>query len=185
MAVKHGGFGVPIINTFWKSIRMSLFKRLISSDSTWFKLHHYEVFPNAFDPIKSNFESLSNAKSKCMNPFWKEIYSALLECRLNVLLNHPYEYRYVPINGEPHITNNKIPIRQEWVQYRNLDAIIDSNGNFRELDAVNCNRKPFEYEFCELKRAVRKYTPVEDWLPITTYRLLITQVLKNIMYIAA
>ena len=91
MAVKDGGFGVPNINTFWKSIRMSWLRRSISSDSTWFKLHHHEVFPNAFDPTRSNFESLSKAKSKCMNPFWKEVYSASLDCRLNVLLNHPAE----------------------------------------------------------------------------------------------
>ena len=143
MAVKHSGFGVPNINSFWKSIRMSWLRRSISSDSTWFKLHSNKVFPNAFVPIKSNFESMTKAKAKCMNPFWKEVYSALLECRLNVLLDHPYEYRHVPINGEPHITNNRIPIRQEWALYKNLDVIIDSKGNFRELDGVNSDRKPF------------------------------------------
>ena len=118
------------------------------------------MFPNAFDPIKSNFESLTKAKVKCMNPFWKEVYSALLECRLNVLLDHPHEYRHVPINGEPHITNNRIPVRQEWAQYKNLDIIIDSSGNFRELDLVNSDRKPFEYEYCELKRAVGDFLDI-------------------------
>ena len=34
MAVKHGSFGVPDINSFWKSIRMSWLRRSISSDST-------------------------------------------------------------------------------------------------------------------------------------------------------
>ena len=72
MAVKNGGFGVPNINSFWKSIRMSWLRRSISSDSTWFKLHSYEVFPNAFDPIKSNFESLTKAKDKCLNPFGRK-----------------------------------------------------------------------------------------------------------------
>ena len=113
------------------------------SDSTWFKLHSYEVFPNAFDSLKSNFESLTKAKAKGMTPFWKEIYSSLLECRLNVLLDHPQEYRYVPINGEPYITNNRIPIRQEWAQHKNLDVIIDNNGNLRELDMVDNDRRPF------------------------------------------
>ena len=160
MAVKDGGFGVPNINTFWKSIRMAWLRRSISSDSTWFKLHHHEVFPNAFDPIRSNFESLSKAKSKCMNPFWKEVYSALLDCRLKVLLNHPDEYRYVPINGEPHVTNNKIPIRQEWALHKNLDAIIDNNGNFRELSNMNSVRKPFKYEYDELRYAVKDFLDI-------------------------
>ena len=59
------------------------------------------MFPNAFDPIKSNFESLSKAKSKCMNPFWKEVYSALLDCRLNGLLNHPDEKGMFPLTVNP------------------------------------------------------------------------------------
>ena len=92
-----------------------------------------------------------------MNPFWKEVYSALLECRLNVLLDHPYEYRHVPINGEPHINNNRIPSRQEWALYENLDVIIDSKGNFRELDSVNSDRKSFEYEHSEWRCVVKDF----------------------------
>ena len=127
---------------------MSWLRRSIGSDSTWFKLHYHEMFSDAFHPIRANFDSVSRAKTKCKN-LWKEIYSSLIECRINVLLDHPYEYRHVPINGEPLITSNRIPIRQEWAQYRSLNAIIDSKGNFRELVVVDCNRKPFEYEYCE------------------------------------
>ena len=56
MAVKEGGFGVPNVNTFWESIRMFWLRRSIGSESTWFKLHQQAVFPNTFDPNKSNFE---------------------------------------------------------------------------------------------------------------------------------
>ena len=68
MAIKHGGFGVSNINTFWKSLRMSWLRRSINSDSTWFKLHCHEVFPYAFDPEKSNYDSLKlklNLKRFC------------------------------------------------------------------------------------------------------------------------
>ena len=160
MAVKYGGFGVPNINTFWKAIRMSWLRRSIASESTWFKLHCHEVSPDAFDPVKSNFESLSKAKGKCMNPFWKEVYSSLLDYRMNVLLNHPQEYRYVPINGEPHITSNKISIRQEWAQHLNLNNILDCSGNIRELGAVRCNRKPYDYEFCFPKWVVKDFLDI-------------------------
>ena len=71
MTVKEGGFGVPNVNVFWKAIRMSWLRRSIESESTWFKLHKQEVFPYAFDPSKSNFETLNKAKSKCKNLFWK------------------------------------------------------------------------------------------------------------------
>ena len=154
MTVKDGGFGVPNVNTFWKSIRMSWLRRSIGSESTWFKLHQQEVYPNAFDPQKSNFESLTKAKSKCSNPFWKEVYSSLIECRLNVLLNHPAEYRHIPINGEPLITCNNILVRQEWAQSKCLDSIIDNKGNLKSINEVNCSRKPFEYEYKELKKVL-------------------------------
>ena len=51
-ARKHGGLGVPNINNFWKSLRLSWFRRAINSKSTWYKLHISEVSPFAFDPIK-------------------------------------------------------------------------------------------------------------------------------------
>ena len=71
MAVKDGGFGVPNINTFWKSIRMSWLRRSISSNATWFRLHQHDVSPNAFDPCKSNFESLSKQKVNVQTCFGK------------------------------------------------------------------------------------------------------------------
>ena len=101
MAVKDGGFGIPNINTLWKSIRMSWLRRLVSSEDTWAKLHRYDVSPDSFDPCKSNFESIMNAKGKVTNLFWKEVYGSLLECRLNILLSNPPEYKYIPIMVSP------------------------------------------------------------------------------------
>ena len=97
---------------------------------------------------------------KCMNPFWKEIYTSLLECRLNVLLDFPQEYRYVPINGEPHITSNGISIGQDWSENRNLNDIIDNNGNFRDLDRIDENRRPFEYEYSELRKTLKDFLDI-------------------------
>ena len=106
MARKHGGLGIPNINNFWKSFRLSWFRRGINSKSTWFKLHTSEVSPYALDPAKSNFDSLNKARTKCKNPFWKELYSSLINCRLNVLQDFHEEYRHIQINGEPYITSN-------------------------------------------------------------------------------
>ena len=61
MPVKEGGFGIPNVNLFWRPIRMSWLRRSVESESTWFRLHKQEVFPHAFDPYRSNFESLSKA----------------------------------------------------------------------------------------------------------------------------
>ena len=46
------------------------------------------------------------------------MYASLITCRLNVLLDFPQEYRYIPINGEPHITDNNVPIREDWSTFR-------------------------------------------------------------------
>ena len=55
----------------------------------------------AFYLIKSNLESLDDARRKLTNPVWQEIYAALIKCRNNILTVHPEEYVTVLINGEP------------------------------------------------------------------------------------
>ena len=68
------------------------------------------------------------------------MYSLLIECMLNVLQDHPSEYRYIPINGEPSITCNNIPVRQEWALNKCLDSIIDRKGNLRSINEINCSK---------------------------------------------
>ena len=126
-------------------------------EAVWFKLHQQELFPYAFDPIKSNFESLNKAKAKCRNPFLKEIYCSLIDCRLNILLDYPDEYKYIPINGEPFITGNSIPVRQEWALYKCLNSIFDHKGNLRRVNEINSSKKTFEYEYNELKVSLRDF----------------------------
>ena len=74
------------------------------------------------------------------------MYASLISCRLSVLLDFPQEYRYTPINGEPHITDNGVPIRQDWPTLRNLDDVIDKNGNFRELNNIAEDKRPLDFE---------------------------------------
>merc|ERR1711891_125461 len=88
MSVHDGGFGVPNINIFWRSIRMSWLRRLINCDAAWARIHRSEVSPCSFDPCNSNYDSLIIAKNKTTNLFWKEVYDSLLTCRMNILLNH-------------------------------------------------------------------------------------------------
>ena len=58
------------------------------------------------------------------------------------------------------ITCNKIPIRQEWAQNNSLDSIIDIKGNLRSMNEVDCSRKPFEYEYSELKQVVNDFLDI-------------------------
>ena len=146
MTKQQGGLGIPNINNHWRALRMSWFRRSIDSRSTWSKLHKQEVSPHAFYQIKSNFDSLNKAKAICTNPFWKELYSSLITCRLNILQDYPEEYRYIPINGEPLITENKVSILQDWSISKNLTEILEPNGGFRDLSGIVGDRKPMTFE---------------------------------------
>ena len=50
MQKKVGGLGMLNVNFFWKAIRMSWLRRLITSKSTWANLHKLETSPNTFNP---------------------------------------------------------------------------------------------------------------------------------------
>ena len=73
------------------------------------------------------------------------------------MLDHPAEYNYIPINGEPFITANSIPVRQEWALYKCLNSIIDRKGNLRRINEINSSKKLFEYEYNELKVSLRDF----------------------------
>ena len=130
MSKKIGGLGMPNINIFWKSIRMSWLRRLVKSDATWAKLHKAETFPYTFNPINSTYEDLTKATTICKNSFWKDIYASLLLCRRNILTIHPEEFITLPMNGEPQITNNNIAICHDWCKYEMLNVILNANAIF-------------------------------------------------------
>ena len=56
MRKDEGGLGMLRINPFWKAVRMSWLRRLITSKSTWAKLHRNETFPYNFNPYNSDQE---------------------------------------------------------------------------------------------------------------------------------
>ena len=66
----------------------------------------------------------------------------------------------MPINGEPHITSNGVSIGQDWSENRKLGDIIDSSGNFRDLDRIDDNRRPFEYEYSELRKTLKDFLDI-------------------------
>ena len=90
-------------------------------------------------------------------PILERMYMLLITCRLNILLDFPQEYRYIPINGEPHITDNNVPIRQDWSTFRNLDDIIDVDGNFRKIYDIAEDKRPLEFEYIFLKKTLTDF----------------------------
>ena len=146
------------INPFWKALRMSWLRRLITSNATWAKLHRLNTYPNTFNPYTSNQEGLIKAKEKTNNLFWKDIYTSLLQCRDSVLVTHPEESVTLPINGEPQITKNKYPINQSWCKYETLNILLDRFGKMKEIEDFLGPKKPMLFEYLDLKKTLGNFT---------------------------
>ena len=146
------------LNNFWKALRLSWFRRHINSKATWAKLHNFETSPNTFNPISSNYESLNKARMQCKNKFWKELYSSLITCRLNILKKYLEEFIFIPINGEPLITKNKIAIKQDWAK----TEIVNSNGGLTNWENLNGDKRPLYFEFEEIKRTLTDFVEMSS-----------------------
>ena len=72
----------------------------------------------------------------------------------------PQKYRYIPINGDPHISDNGVPMSQYWSTFRNFDDIIEANGKFRKLDDMADDRRPLECEYKELKKTLTDFLDI-------------------------
>ena len=126
------------------------------------QLHNFETSPNTFNPISSNFESLNRAKMQCKNRFWRELYSSLIACRLNILKKYPEEFIFIPINGEPLITKNKIVIKQDWSKTEIINSILNSNGCLIEWENLRCDKRPLYYEFEDIKKTLSDFVDMSS-----------------------
>ena len=113
MSEEDGGLGMIKINHFWRSIKMSWLRRLPFSKSTWADLHRAETKPHTYNPITTNWMDIETAKTKMINPVWKEIYDSLLVCRNNLL-------------------KNNTAIQRSWCENLTINDIWDENGDLKK-----------------------------------------------------
>ena len=50
------------------------------------------------------------------------------------------------VSGEPMITKNMMPIRQDWCDNSLLNDIIDERAGFKDIEMVRSGKKPLEFE---------------------------------------
>ena len=136
---------------------MSWLRRLITSKSTWAKLHRAETYPYTFDPYNSDQEGLTKVKEKTNNFFWKDVYTSLLQCRNSVITTHPEESITLPINGEFQITRNNYPINQAWCKNETLNILLDRFGNFKNINDFLGPKKPMHFEYLDLKKTLKSF----------------------------
>ena len=105
-------------------------------------------------------QCLNKAKAICKNLFWKDLHSSLIICRPNILQDFPEEYKLIPINGEPHITENKVSVMQSRFRFKNLGELLEVNGNFRKLSEISGDKKQLSFEFDELKRTLTDFVEI-------------------------
>ena len=94
---------------------------------------------------------------QCKNKFLCKLYSSLITCRLNILRKYPEEFIFIPINGEPLITKNKIAIKQDWSRTEIINSILNSNGGLIEWDMLQCDKRPLYFEFEEIKKTLSDF----------------------------
>ena len=121
------------------------------------KITLFEIFPNALNPVSSNFESLNKAKDLYKKQFGRKVYTSLVTCRLNVLCDSPDEFIFIPTNGEPLTNKNKVSIQQNWSKINNINYILDSNGRFIERSMIQGDRKPLHFKYEELKKTLSDF----------------------------
>ena len=85
---------------------------------------------------------------------------SLITCRLNVLLDFLQEFRFIQINGEPHITDKNISVMQDLSAHENLDEIIDASGYFREIGNISEDKRHLEFEYKELKKMLTDFVEI-------------------------
>ena len=81
LSAKEKGLGMLKLAVFWRSVRMAWLRRLMTSRSTWIRLHAEEAGSYMFDPVNSTMDSHEEAKRRINNLVWNDIYAALLKCR--------------------------------------------------------------------------------------------------------
>ena len=93
--------------SFWTALWL---RRLLYTKSVLGKLHKEEVGKLCFCPVNSNLEDLEKDKTIIKNPVLRDIYCALLKCRINYVTLHPKQFLTIPINKEHDLPANFIGI---------------------------------------------------------------------------
>ena len=104
--------------------------RLMTSRYTWKKLQAEEAGSFMFDLVNSTMDSLEEVRRRMDKPVWKDIYSALLRCRQNILNVNPEEYAagHLPTSlSAP--GGQLIQATDKWAgTYRSRLVLVDNNG---------------------------------------------------------
>ena len=135
---------------------MSWLRRLVSSISTWKRLHIEEARKDIFNPVNSNMESSEANKRRMTNPVWKDIYSALLKCRNHIVDIHPEECTSFPINGKPDLTINHCGVQQICSAGLKLYQILTDRGYIKDLNDIIVTVRPLKMEYDVMAKAIWK-----------------------------
>ena len=81
---------------------------------------------------------------------------------MNILKKYPEEFIFIPINGEPLITKNKIAIKQDWAKTEIINSILNSNGGLINWENLNGDKRPLYFEFEEIKRTLTDFVEMSS-----------------------
>ena len=107
-----------------------------------------------FCPVSSNMEDLTKAKTRIKNPIWRDIYCALLKCRISYVTLNPEETLTIHINKEPDLTSNFTGIQQDRSNGIMLHQVLNNEGNLCTRDNLTTPKRPIKMECDAFEKAI-------------------------------
>ena len=101
-------------------------------------------------------EDLVKDKIRIKNPVWRDIYCALLKCRINYVALNPEETLTIPINKEPDLTSNSTGIQQDWSKDLMLHQVLNNEGGLCTLDNLTTPKRPIKMEYDAFERTISR-----------------------------
>ena len=154
---KNGGINMISIPEFWKALKISWLRRMITSESYWlhilkFELSKFNLAPEGI--FLSGNTSLSKNASKISNPFWIETFRAGAELIETSFFSQPKNFSLFPL-----IENSLFKINNQNITtnfFRGLktlqvsDIMCENTTSFKNLQQFNI-RQNLNLNFLEFE----------------------------------
>ena len=153
MPEKIGGLNMISVSEFWKSLKLTWLRRLLTTKSAW-----KSILENSLDFFNVNLNDLFlfgdkkflKLKDSMQNPFWKDVFLATAELIENVNYTLPYKFGLMPICNNSLFKIGGHPVKQRDIGNRVDLQVWDfmDTASYRFLDLqefnnINCTQFNF------------------------------------------
>ena len=150
---KFGGLNMISVSDFWKSLKLSWLRRLLTTKSAW-----KSVLETSLEALNINVNDLflfgdtqfRKLKDLIKNPFWKDVFLSAAELIENIYFTLPHKFGLMPIcenslfkiGGHP-IKLRDLENRMDLQVWDFMDTVNFRFLNLQEFNDMNCTRFNF------------------------------------------